>query len=220
MLINCWNNAKIDPELIDYIECHGTGTNLGDPIETAGIQNAFEKYTEKKQFCGIGSVKSSIGHLDAVSGAASLLKVVLAMNYNYLPGSINFSIPNEAIEFYNSPIYFQKNGRMWMNKNNRKRIAGVSSFGFSGTNAHMVIEEGNTYSRKESKRKSNLFILSAKTRKALFNLLEEYKKFLEFPTTYDISDICYTLSYARNHYSERFAIVVKDLTELRYKINW
>lgn len=219
VLINCWNNAKIDPELIDYIECHGTGTNLGDPIETAGIQNAFEKYTEKKQFCGIGSVKSSIGHLDAVSGAASLLKVVLAMNYNYLPGSINFSIPNEAIEFYNSPIYFQKNGRMWMNKNNRKRIAGVSSFGFSGTNAHMVIEEGNTYSRKESKRKSNLFILSAKTRKALFNLLEEYKKFLEFPTTYDISDICYTLSYARNHYSERFAIVVKDLTELRYKIN-
>ena len=79
MLINCWNNAKIDPELIDYIECHGTGTNLGDPIETAGIQNAFEKYTEKKQFCGIGSVKSSIGHLDAVSGAASLLKVVLAI---------------------------------------------------------------------------------------------------------------------------------------------
>lgn len=125
VLRKAWENAKIRPEDMAYIECHGTGTNMGDPIEVDSIDKAFQKYTNKKQFCGIGSVKSMIGHLDAVSGAAGLLKILLSMQYGQLPGNINLRIPNNAITFEDSPVYYLKENQKW-EKEGRKRIAGVT----------------------------------------------------------------------------------------------
>lgn len=221
VLIKAWENAKINPEDIAYIECHGTGTNLGDPIEVDSINNAFKKYTNKKQFCGIGSVKSMIGHLDAVSGAAGLLKILLAMQYNQLPGNINFRTSNRDIIFEETSVYYLKEKRNWSDKKKNKRIAGVSSFGFSGTNCHLVVESNSLENSSDnSEKKCNyLFVLSAKSKKALRNLLKEYKVFLKTNNLYSLGDICYTLCMSRPHYDERIAFVVKSIDELKKIIN-
>jgi polyketide synthase PksN len=105
LLIKAWKNAKVDPETISYIEAHGTGTKLGDPIEIKGITAAFEEFTTKKQFCGIGSVKTNVGHLVGAAGLASVIKVILALNNKQIPPSINFNSPNPFINFLNSPVY-------------------------------------------------------------------------------------------------------------------
>lgn len=220
VLRKAWENAKIRPEDMAYIECHGTGTNMGDPIEVDSIDKAFQKYTNKKQFCGIGSVKSMIGHLDAVSGAAGLLKILLSMQYGQLPGNINLRIPNNAITFEDSPVYYLKENQKW-EKEGRKRIAGVSAFGFSGTNCHMVIEakDSDFHSNINYREQEYLFVLSAKTQNALWNLLYEYNNFLQFNITPPLINICYTLCKARPHYDERIAFVVKNLSELKQEIS-
>lgn len=220
VLRKAWENAKIRPEDMAYIECHGTGTNMGDPIEVDSIDKAFQKYTNKKQFCGIGSVKSMIGHLDAVSGAAGLLKILLSMQYGQLPGNINLRIPNNAITFEDSPVYYLKENQKW-EKEGRKRIAGVSAFGFSGTNCHMVIEakDNDFHSNINYREQEYLFVLSAKTKNALWNLLYEYNNFLQFNITPPLINICYTLCKARPHYDERIAFVVKNLSELKQEIS-
>ena len=113
VLVQAWENAQIDPETIQYIEAHGTGTKLGDPIEIKGISNAFSKYTDKLQFCGIGSVKSNIGHTVAVSGLASLIKIVLSMKHQVIPPSINFKEPNSLINFVKSPVFVTDKAHEW-----------------------------------------------------------------------------------------------------------
>lgn len=221
VLTKAWENAKINPEDISYVECHGTGTNLGDPIEIDAINNAFKRYTDKKQFCAIGSVKSTIGHLDAVSGAAGLLKILLAMQHNQLPGNINFRIANKAITFEETSLYYLKENRDWKRMNKRRRLAGLSSFGFSGTNCHLIVEENDsmnsTFAGKECE---NLFTLSSKSKNALKNLIKEYKTFFKTHTSSDLGNICYTLCKSRPHYDERIAFVVKDTSELKELINY
>lgn len=221
VLTKAWEVAKINPENMAYIECHGTGTNLGDPIEIDAITNAFKKHTNKKQFCGIGSVKSMIGHLDAVSGAAGLLKVLLAMQYDQLPGNINFRTSNKAITFEETPVYYLKQKRNWPCMENSRRIAGVSSFGFSGTNCHLVVEANDVKNSFDtSDEKCNyLFVLSAKSKKALKNLLKEYNTFFKTNSLSSLGNICYTLCKSRPHYSERIAFVVKNIDELNEMIN-
>jgi acyl transferase domain-containing protein len=132
--------ANFHPESISYIEAHGTGTSLGDPIEIAGLTQAFRLYTDAKQFCAIGCIKSNIGHVVAAAGVAGLIKTALSLYYQKIPPSLNFQTPNPQINFADSPFYVNTQLAEWK-KTKTPRRAGVSSFGVGGTNAHIVVEE-------------------------------------------------------------------------------
>ncbi|MFC1617517.1 type I polyketide synthase [Candidatus Margulisiibacteriota bacterium] len=136
-----YNKFNIDPETISYIETHGTATKLGDPMEIEALTTTYRKFTDKKQYCAIGSVKSNIGHTSAAAGMASIQKVLLSLQNKKIPPSINYEKPNENIDFENSPFFVNTKLNDWQTPNNEKRRSAVSSFGFSGTNAHLVIEE-------------------------------------------------------------------------------
>ncbi|MBE1556833.1 3-oxoacyl-(acyl-carrier-protein) synthase/acyl carrier protein [Filibacter limicola] len=132
--------ANVSPDSISYIEAHGTGTKLGDPIEIEALNKVFRSQTNKKQFCGIGSVKTNIGHLGSAAGIAGLIKTALALKYKEIPPSLHFKEPNPEIDFENSPFYVCSRNSPWDTKNTPRR-AGVSSFGIGGTNAHIILEE-------------------------------------------------------------------------------
>ncbi|MBN3888580.1 MAG: SDR family NAD(P)-dependent oxidoreductase [Nostoc sp. JL31] len=138
--------ANINPETITYIETHGTGTTLGDPIEIAALTQAFRSKTQKQQFCAIGSVKTNIGHLDTASGIAGLIKTVLALKHRLLPPSLNFKHPNPKIDFANSPFYVNTTLSEWQPDQTPRR-AGVTSLGVGGTNVHVILEEAPGESR-------------------------------------------------------------------------
>ncbi|MEO0835285.1 MAG: type I polyketide synthase, partial [Cyanobacteria bacterium J06642_3] len=135
--------AEVEPDTISYVETHGTGTSLGDPIEVAALTQAFRVGTNKKQYCAIASVKPNIGHLDAAAGIASLIKTVLALQHQQIPPSINCDRPNDRIDWENSPFYVNRELTDWKSNGNPRR-AGVSSFGIGGTNVHVVLEEAFT----------------------------------------------------------------------------
>ncbi|MEC0599324.1 SDR family NAD(P)-dependent oxidoreductase [Bacillus spizizenii] len=221
LLVQAWENAKIDPETIQYIEAHGTGTKLGDPIEIKGIANAFSKYTDKLQFCGIGSVKSNIGHTVAVSGLASLIKIVLSMKHDVIPPSINFKEPNSLINFVKSPVFVTDKAHDWP-KSSVPRRAGISSFGFVGTNSHVVVEESAHVPDEDYTSNSafEVFTISAKSEKSLKRLLKKYNEFFKQGTQKNLKNICYTANTGRGHYSYRLALIVKSFEELAQKINF
>jgi len=143
VIVKALENAGLTPDDITYIEAHGTGTNLGDPIEVAALTEAFRTGTDRKQYCGLGSVKTNMGHLDAAAGVAGLIKVALAMKNRELPPSLHFNEPNPAIDFANSPFFVNSELKPWTSETGKLR-AGVSSFGIGGTNAHVILEEAPT----------------------------------------------------------------------------
>ncbi|MGD2089535.1 MAG: SDR family NAD(P)-dependent oxidoreductase [Candidatus Aminicenantes bacterium] len=223
--------AGIDPETITYIEAHGTGTEIGDPIEIAALTQAFRAHTRKKGFCAIGSVKSNFGHLDTAAGAAGLIKTVLALKHKMIPPSLHFHQPNPRIDFENSPFYVNTQLKEW-HVNNIPRRAGVSSFGVGGTNAHVILEEtpvidpsslvtGET--RRE--REYQLILLSAKTQSALDkmseNLVEYFQHNLlnhgnpENPINpgLTLADAAYTLQVGRRSFNHRRMLVCRDINE-------
>ena len=132
--------AGVPAESLSYIEGHGTGTRLGDPIEIQALTKAFRAETERRQFIPLGSVKTNVGHLDVAAGIAGLLKTVLALKHGQIPPSLHFERPNPEIDFASSPVYVNTALREW-EANGLPRRAGVSSFGFGGTNAHLILEE-------------------------------------------------------------------------------
>src|SRR6185312_1194483 len=133
--------ANINPRTLSYIEAHGTGTSLGDPIEIRGLQEAFEEFTTDKQFCAIGSVKSNIGHLESAAGISQLTKVLLQLRDKKLFPSLHAEKLNPYIDFAQTPFFVQKTLADWPTHDNQPRRAGISSFGAGGTNVHLVIEE-------------------------------------------------------------------------------
>src|SRR6185369_13716313 len=132
--------AGFEPETIRYIETHGTGTSLGDPIEVTALTKVFRQSTQRKSFCAIGSLKSNIGHLDAAAGIGGFIKTVLALENREVPPSINFEVPNPAIDFAETPFYVNSKLVAWESPDLPRRAA-VSSFGVGGTNAHVILEE-------------------------------------------------------------------------------
>lgn len=219
LIIQCWKNAKIDPETISYIETHGTGTILGDPIEIKGIANAFKKYTNKKQFCSIGSVKPNIGHTVGASGMASLIKTVLAIQKGILPPTLNFYEPNPFINFINSPVYINDKLNKWIPPENTPRRAGVSSFGFSGTNSHVILEEPPKNAvRQEPKQTSEVVTISGKSRVVVQDLIAKYAAFIQEEDNFKLADFCYTLNTGRKHYEHRVSFVVESKEELKNKL--
>lgn len=219
LLISAWKKACINPETIGYIESHGTGTKLGDPIEIKAITEAFNTVTKNKQFCGIGSVKTNIGHLVAASGMASLIKVILMLKNEAIGPTINFSKPNEFINFIDSPVYIADKYKKWV-KNDEPRRAGVSSFGFSGTNCHAVIEEATSYycNEKIEEKEFEIFTISAKSKDSFNKLMVEYYYYLK--NNKDLfRNACYTSKIGRDHYTYRLALVVKNHDDLLEKLD-
>ncbi|MCC3433252.1 MAG: polyketide synthase, partial [Microcoleus sp. PH2017_04_SCI_O_A] len=149
--------AEIPPETVSYIEAHGTGTPLGDPIEIAALTQAFSVDTKKKGFCAIGSAKTNIGHLDTAAGVAGLIKTVQALKHQLIPPSLHFEQPNPQIDFANSPFYVNTQLSEWKAGKSPRR-AGVSSFGIGGTNAHVVLEEAPIAEASGESRPSQLLV--------------------------------------------------------------
>ncbi|MGG5776681.1 beta-ketoacyl synthase N-terminal-like domain-containing protein [Bacillus subtilis] len=219
LLVNAWKDAGINPEDISYIEAHGTGTTLGDPIEVDGISNAFQQFTNKKQFCGVGSVKSNYAHTDNLAGMTGLLKCVMCLKNKQLPSSLYFDKPNQKIDFENSPVFVNDRLNQW-EADEKTRLCGVNSFGMSGTICHVVLEE-SPLRNEESKRDHGdeyVCTLSAKSESSLKRLIGEYCSYLKNDMGNSIADICYTASVGRGHYQYRLAVLTNSIEDLKVKL--
>ncbi|MBE7384658.1 MAG: SDR family NAD(P)-dependent oxidoreductase [Leptolyngbya sp. SIO1E4] len=200
--------AEIDPETITYIETHGTGTALGDPIEIAALTQVFRRSTDKKEFCAIGSVKTNVGHLTTAAGVTSLIKTVLGLKNRLIPPSLHFEEPNPKIDFANSPFYVNTQLTPW-ETNGTPRRAGVSSFGVGGTNAHVVLEEAPSVEASGPSRPWQLLLLSAKTSSALEAATTNLAQYLDGEL--NLADVAYTLSVGRRAFNHRRFVVSQGI---------
>ena len=206
-----YRQAGIDPLTIGLVEAHGTGTRLGDPIEVSALTDAFAAFTPRKNFCAIGSVKTNIGHAMAAAGMAGLLKAVQALRHRTLPASLNFSTPNRHIDFANSPFVVNTETRPWTS--DQPRRAAVSSFGFSGTNAHVVLEEAPPMRADEVALGPFLFVISAKTEASLIRRVDNLREWLHAAPDVMAGDVAYTLAVRRTHFRFRRSFVATSLLE-------
>ncbi|HEY2963827.1 MAG TPA: type I polyketide synthase, partial [Pyrinomonadaceae bacterium] len=205
--------SGVNPETITYVETHGTGTSLGDPVEIEALTRAFRHATEAKGFCAIGSVKTNLGHLDAAAGVAGLIKTVLALEHRELPPSLNFETENPRIDFANSPFYVNANLSEWKTVNGEPRRAGVSSFGIGGTNAHVVLEEAPAPVASESKRNWHLLPLSARTSSALDAATANLHAHLREHPELNVADVAYTLEVGRKKLNHRRVLICSDTAD-------
>ena len=208
-----YSNYNIHPETISYVETHGTGTSLGDPIEFDALKRSFEAFTEKKNFCSLGSVKTNVGHTIMSAGVAGIVKVVMSLKNKELPPSLNFEAINPLINLEMSPFKIQTQLEEWRVEGTQKRRAAVSSFGFSGTNAHVVLEE---FDQQKTQLVSNntIIVLSAKNKEQLQDYARQLLSFIQQPTFSGLSDLAYTLQVGRKHFEERLAYVVTSTDQL------
>ncbi|WP_129645080.1 SDR family NAD(P)-dependent oxidoreductase [Peristeroidobacter agariperforans] len=221
LLIAAWNSAGISPRELSYIEAHGTGTSLGDPIEVQGIQTAYSSLVgvSADKTCAVGSLKSNLGHLESAAGIAGVLKVVLSMQHRQLPGQPTFDQLNPKIILDDSPFYVAERHQGW--QSNQRRLAGVSSFGSGGANAHCVVQEYVAEAQDTARVAGvdHLFVISAadETRlracaRKIFDWLETNEPGERF------GDAIYTWQAGRTAMKRRLAIKVRDAAELRAKL--
>lgn len=207
-ILSALRMAAVDPASIGYIEAHGTATALGDLSEIAALKLAFG--TEKRQYCGIGSVKTNIGHLDTAAGVAGFIKAVLTLKHKQLPPSLNFKTANPKIDFENSPFFVNTELKHWQRQQFPRR-AGVNSFGIGGTNAHIVLEEAPELEPSPAGRKYQLLLLSAKTPTALDAMTRNMKDYLEANKNINLADLCYTLKVGRKDFAYRRKILCESV---------
>ncbi|MGE3267190.1 MAG: SDR family NAD(P)-dependent oxidoreductase [Chloroflexota bacterium] len=212
-------NAGIGPGDVSYVETHGTGTSLGDPIEVGALAAALGQQRAPDDPLMIGSVKTNIGHLEPVAGVASLIKTVLALQHGEIPPHLHLENPNPYIPWDQIPVVVPTERTPWRPKAGR-RFAGVSSFGFSGTNAHVVVEEAPAAIPTASAhgRPLHLLSLSARSESALAVLAQRYADQLTASPTGDLADICYTANTGRSHFTHRVAIIAADCDQLRDRL--
>ena len=202
-------NAGFNPETITYIETHGTGTALGDPIEISALKEAFETNTNKKSFCAIGSVKTNVGHLNTAAGVTGLIKTVMVLKHKMIPPSLHFEQPNPKIDFANSPFYVNTKLSEWKTNGIPCR-AGVSSFGVGGTNAHVVLEQAPVIEPSSTSRPWRLLVLSAKTSTALETTTANLVAHLRQYPDLNLADVAYTLQVGRRSFDHRRIVVCHD----------
>jgi len=206
------SDAEITADAISYVEAHGTGTRQGDPIEVAALDLAFKRHTKRTGFCRIGSVKSNIGHLDAASGIASFIKVVLMLMHRQIPPSLYFEAPNPEINFSATPFIVNTALREWTSAQGPRR-AGVSAFGIGGTNAHVVLEEAPGRPPLEKPAEGwRVLTLSARSEAALRRLARDYARRLEDAAA--LADICFTANSGRARFSHRLAVIGAAASEI------
>ena len=213
--------AGVEAQTITYVETHGTGTVLGDPIEIEGLTQAFRSSSEKKNFCAVGSVKTNVGHLQIASGIVGFIKTALALYHKLLPPSLHFATPNPKIDFANSPFYVNSQLSEWKTDGIPRR-AGVNSLGIGGTNAHVILEEAPETASvhsiaeigNERERTTHLLTLSAKNEKALQELVQRYQDFLIAHPEVSLADVCFTGNTGRVHFNHRLCVMASDLVEV------
>ncbi|RDK86824.1 SDR family NAD(P)-dependent oxidoreductase, partial [Enterobacillus tribolii] len=222
MIGQALHDAGVNPRSVSYIEAHGTGTALGDPIEISGLSEAFGLQTQDKQFCAIGSVKSNIGHCESAAGIAGLTKVLLQMHHGKRVKSLHSEALNPHIDFSRTPFVVQQHNDDWprpcvtINGITREypRIAGISSFGAGGANAHLIIEEYTGAAGAETPANdAELIVLSARTQDAL---LEQVARLHTFAAQHDVNlaDLAYTLQTGREAMACRLALLVDSRQQL------
>ncbi|MEW6736803.1 MAG: SDR family oxidoreductase, partial [Acidobacteriota bacterium] len=212
VVVEAMARAGIEPSTVTYLETHGTGTVMGDPIEIAALTQAFhfDPKNEKKNFCAIGSVKTNIGHTDTAAGVAGLIKTVLALKHGVIPPSLHFQQSNPNINFADSPFYVNTTLSQW-HSNNTPRRAGVSSFGMGGTNVHVVLEEACKVATDKESKSSYLLLLSAKTDSALEKISVNLADYLNHHREVDLSDVAYTLQLGRRAWEHRRMLVCRNV---------
>ncbi len=198
--------AKVQPEQIGYIEAHGTGTSLGDPVEMGALASVFG---QRQQPLWVGSVKTNIGHLEAAAGVAGLIKVILALQHEAIPPHLHFNRPNPHIAWDDLPVQVPTKLTPW-SRGQHSRLAGVSSFGFSGTNAHVILEEPPLRPQIPApQRPCHLLVLSAKTPEALQQVAHRYAARLSQQPPLELADVCHTAALGRSHLPHRLAVLAE-----------
>ncbi|MFN3295328.1 SDR family NAD(P)-dependent oxidoreductase [Caldimonas sp.] len=205
--------ANVPPDTITYVEAHGTGTPVGDPIEIAALTQAYREGTDKTGYCGIGSVKTNIGHTDTAAGVASFMKVALAMQHGQLPPSLHFAKPNPACEFERSPFYVNATLKDWTPPPGVPRRAGVSSLGVGGTNAHVILEEAPPRQPSGPSREHQLLMLSAKSQASLDANTAALAAHLREHPQINLADVAYTLQVGREPMKLRRIVVARDAAD-------
>ncbi|WP_212003868.1 condensation domain-containing protein [Chitinophaga sp. HK235] len=207
-----WTKGEIDPGTVSYIEAHGSGTKLGDPIEIAGMDLAFKDFTANKQSCAVSSIKSNIGHTGSAAGISGLIKAVLSLYHKELYPSIHFDEPNPFIDFKNSATYINTDYTPWNAPFPRR--AGVSSFGLSGTNCHVLLEEAPVNPVQTDVSGTYLFNFSARSSNSLQGYLSTFAAYLSQPHSAALPDISYTLNNGRKHFPHRLSIIASSKAAL------
>lgn len=215
-----WNDSKVSPETISFIESHGTGTKLGDPIEISGLQKAFIGSDVANQSIPIGSLKTNIGHLDSVSGLAGVIKTAMSLNRKMIVPTLNYISSNPYINFETSPVYVENKLIDWIKPKSGIRRAGISSFGLSGTNCHVVLEEyiNDIEQHDDNFKRSELIVFSGNDERVLVNQLKLAQDYLKKDKTVSLKDLSYTLGVARKSFKNRKSFVVSSKKELLQEI--
>jgi len=204
--------AGVAPESIGYIEAHGTGTPLGDPIEIAALTQAFRAHTKAKQFCAVGTAKTNIGHLDIAAGVTGFIHAVHVVRNGIYPATLHFKRPSPELDLENSPFYVNASCKEWRS-NNGPRRAGVSAFGVGGSNAHVILEEALARPSAISSRAMKLLVLSARSEAALDEATANLGEYLKTHPEPCLADVAWTLQTGRHSFACRRTIVARDLAE-------
>lgn len=204
--------AEVEPESISYVETHGTGTFIGDPVELSALTQAFREGTPRNNFCAIGSVKTNIGHADVAAGIAGLIKTVLALKHQLIPPSLHFKNSNPQIDFARSPFFVNTKLSKW-EAGETPRRAGVSSFGIGGTNAHVILQEAPVPEPAETGRPVELLLLSARTESALEVATANLAAHLTRHPDVNLADAAFTLQIGRRHFKHRRMLVCRNVAE-------
>lgn len=237
LLVSAYTRANVDPRTVGYIEAHGTGTSLGDPIEIDGLKGAFEALYQqagvsiRQKHCGLGSVKTNVGHLEAAAGIAGIFKVVMMLRHQKIPGNVHLHEPNPYLRLEESPFYLVRETQDWeATRDEHQRLlprrAGVSSFGIGGSNAHVILEEyvqdvRSVSMRDREKASTSLIVLSARNTDRLRVSAVNLLNFLTAPTSEvgpSLSEVAYTLQVGREALDERLAFTAGSMKELTGKL--
>ncbi len=213
-------NSRVEPSQVSYIEAHGTGTSLGDPIEIGALAAVFGKDRTQEYPLIVGSVKTNVGHLESAAGMASLIKVLLSLQHEEIPPHLHFKKPNPHISWDRIAIKVPTERMSWP-VGEKPRIAGISSFGVSGTNAHVLVEEGSgvPLTPHPSPLTPHLLCLSARTEKALGELAGRYEKWLSEHPKADMGDVCFSANTGRSHFNRRVCVTAETGEQAKEKLS-
>lgn len=204
--------ADVDPATIGYVETHGTGTPLGDPIEFDGLNRAFRARTDQKGYCALGSLKTNLGHLEAAAGVAGLIKAALVVRDGVIPPSLHYTAPNPKIDFASSPFYVNTTLKEWKPPAGQPRRAGVSAFGVGGTNAHLILEEQAPLAAGAAW-PAQLLVVSGRSEATLAAASAQLAAWLRAHPAADLADVAFTLQEGRRAFPHRRAVVASTVAE-------
>ncbi|AJQ25407.1 SDR family NAD(P)-dependent oxidoreductase [Pelosinus fermentans] len=222
LLKSVYDRNKVNPEEIEYIVTHGTGTKLGDPIEINALYDVFKGYTKKQSYCALTSVKTNFGHTMAASGLVSLISMVQALRYETIPASLHCEQENDYINWQESPFYVNKTNKIWSKDNGKQRSGSISAFGLSGTNVHMIVQSYSEAENTASLEQMPYYLLafSAKTKEALQEKIQDMIDVLQKKDAQEASlaELSYTLLQGRQHFNHRCVVVVQGREDAIYAL--